>query len=368
MYYALARDGLLGFIPFELRVLASLCLMTGKRPKQIADSKFLDFSRDVVSLANGDERPVILWNVPVVKQHGQTWRQAFNSMPIISTFSSFDIWQDLEELKQQNALRVAELFGIELTPEQELQLPLIMLKGEEVLESRKASVDMSLDEILRSRVLHCNGEDITAKINLLNSYVTVCSEITGMPLKLNAKRFRHTRATKLVLGGASIEEIANALDHITYRSAARYVDNLPVLAVKAGDQVGEILGVLTRKFAGLPPTSEDSDKVLKLYTKQGVEKVGVCGLNKFCNENYPIACYECELFQPNPFGNHAAVQEFVEDKLREAKEWGDTRFVENWRTILLAVLERRYLADQQRLAILNETPEILVLEHGEDTK
>ena len=85
--------------------------------------------------------------------------------------------------------------------------------------------------------------------------------------------------------------------------------------------------------------------------------MGVCGIETFCTENYPIACYECELFNPNPFGNHAAVQEYVENELHMAKSIGDNRLIENWNTILLAVLERRYIADQYRLKALKENPE-----------
>jgi hypothetical protein len=78
-----------------------------------------------------------------------------------------------------------------------------------------------------------------------------------------------------------------------------------------------------------------------------------------------MASYECELFNPNPFGNHAAVQEYVEAQIQEAKGNGDSRLIENWHTILLAVLERRYVADQQRLQMLNKTPETLSFKYEE---
>ena len=89
----------------------------------------------------------------------------------------------------------------------------------------------------------------------------------------------------------------------------------------------------------------------------------MCGKETFCTDDYPIACYECELFVPNPFGNHKAVLDYVEKKLAESKDFGDLRGLENWRTILIAVLERKFMADQVKLQMLNEIPTMNKLTH-----
>jgi integrase len=360
LFYQLARESHLGNIPGTLRMLATLTLVTGKRPVQLANSKFMDFSREEISLGRNDKRDVIIYNAPVAKQRGQTFRSKFNITPISS---SFDLWNDLERQRAAQIERINRLLGIELNEEQSLLLPIVLPQRDQHLIQRVTEgrhlYDRDLEEFLRSNYLHVNPEVVTKYITGLDRFVTVLSDHTGRPLKINAKRFRHTRATNLALNGASIEEIADALDHADNRSSRAYVDNLPIRAVKIGSQVEETLGVLAKKFAGLH--IEDSDQVINLYTKNGAHNVGVCGMESFCKENYPIACYECQLFNANPFGNHAAVQEHVETKLEEAKKIGDSRLIENWNTILLAVLERRYQADKQRIQILNETPEILSL-------
>ena len=365
LYYQMAREHHLGRIPDSIRVPAILILVTGKRPIQTAHSKFKDFSVEETSLAEGDRRKIILYNAPVAKQRGQTFRTKFNLMPILS---SFEIWNDLESLKAAHAQRLNQLLGVQLNEEQSLMMPIFLpANDEDILQRLEAAAigGLDLNAFLKSDRLHTNGSRISGLIYDLNNYVTIVSEFTGRPLRINAKRFRHTRATNLALSGASIDQIAEALDHSSRQSARTYVDNLPARAVKIGAQVEETLGVIAKSFAGT--TVGNPDEVIKLYTKTGAHNIGNCGLDAFCQENFPIACYECELFNPNPFGNHAAVQEYVEEKLKEAKQGGDNRHVENWHTILLAVLERRYVADQQRLQLLEESPQLLAIGDGEES-
>jgi len=363
LYYRLAREFHLGRIPNWVRVPTIAILITGKRPVQLAHSKFMDFSVDEISVAKKDSRKIIVYNAPVAKQKGQRFRTKFNTMPIVS---SFELWDDLEAKRAENRERISQLLDIELNEEQSLLLPVFLpASDEEILQRIHLAENhgLDLDEFLASDRLHTTGQRISDLVGSINAYVTVLSEFTGRPLKINPKRFRHTLATNLALSGYSIDEIAEALDHSSRESSKVYVDNLPARAVKIGTQVEETLGFIAKSFSGT--TVENSDRVIKLYTKNGTHNVGICGMEAFCNENYPIACYECELFNPNPFGNHAAVQEYVEAKLQEAKLEGDQRHIENWHTILLAVLERRYVADQQRLQILEDKPEILALEREE---
>jgi integrase len=357
VFYQMARESQLGRIPDSVRVPATLILITGKRPIQTAHSKFMDFSVEDISLAEGDQRKGIRYNVPVAKQKGQRFRTAFNSMPVSS---SFEIWDDLEAMRTAHIERLNQLLEVQLTEEQSLLLPIyIPVDDEDIIqrfgEAKRSGLD--LNDFLRSDRLHVTAYSVSASIIKLNDYLTIVSEYTGRLLRINAKRFRHTRATNLALSGESIDVIADALDHSSRESARTYVDNLPARAVKIGSQVEKTLGVIAKIFSGI--TVENPDQVIKLFTKNGTHNVGTCGMEAFCSENYPIACYECELFNPNPFGNHAAVQEYVENKLQEAQENGDSRLIENWHTILLAVLERRYIADQQRLQMLNEAPQIL---------
>jgi hypothetical protein len=362
LYYKIARESHLGHIPDSVRVPATLILITGKRPIQTAQSKFMDFSVKEISVAEGDQRKIIIYNVPVAKQKGQGFRTKFNAMPIIS---SFELWDDLEAMRSTHIKRLQRLLDIHLTEEQSLLLPIyISIDDEDIIQRFRESECSGLDlnAFLSSERLHGSAQLVSTSIQNINDYITIVSEYTGRLLRINAKRFRHTRATNLALSGASIDEIADALDQFSRLSARTYVDNLPARAVKIGSQVEETLGAIAKTFSGTHV--ENADQIIKLYTKNGAHNVGACGMESFCSENYPIACYECELFNPNPFGNHAAVQRHVETQLQKAKEIGDSRLIENWHTILLAVLERRYIADQQRLQMIAEAPEILSLEHG----
>lgn len=361
LFYQMARESYLGRIPDSVRMPATLILITGKRPVQTAHSKFMDFSVEEISLAEADQRKIVAYNAPVAKQKGQGFRTKFNPMPIVS---SFEIWDDLERMRAEHTQRLNQLLDIQLTEEQSLLLPIYIPANDEDILQRFHEAersDLNLNDFLRSDRLHIPSHSVSVSITNLNDHVTIVSEYTGRPLRIHAKRFRHTRATNLALSGCSIDEIAEALDHSSRQSARTYVSNLPTRAVKIGSQVEETLGVIAKGFSGI--SVDNPSQVINLFTKNGVHNVGRCGMESFCSENYPIACYECELFNPNPFGNHAAVQEYVENKLQKAQENGDSRLIENWHTILLAVLERRYIADQQRLQMLNEAPQALSFKH-----
>lgn len=363
LFYQLARQSHLGKLPERTRIISTLCLITGKRPVQIAHSKFMDFSVEDISLGQGDYRRGVLFNAPVAKQKGQTFRSKFNQCPI--SLSSFDVWADLEWLRRHYVERIESLTGIALSEEQSLMLPLVINSVDELLLERFGGVfngEFTLNELLRSDRLHTAPINVGYLIRVLNEHLTIFSDYTNQPLTINAKRFRHTLATSMALSGCSAEEIAYALDHASRQSAIEYINNLPARAVKIGAQT-ENLGFLAKKFSGIEVP--ESGEIINLYTKNGPKDVGRCGLDAVCNENYPIACYSCELFRPNPLGNHASVQKYVEQKAQEAKEYGDSRQVENWNTTLIAVLERRYLADQERLQMLEEAPQVLSLEQKE---
>jgi len=294
---------------------------------------------------------------------GQTFRSKFNQCPI--SLSSFDVWADLEWLRQHYTERIEILTGIALSEEQSLMLPLVINSLDDLLLERFDWVfngEFTLTEFLMSDRLHSAPINVSCIIQSLNEHLTIFSDYTSQPLTINAKRFRHTLATSMALSGCTAEEIAHVLDHASRQAAVEYINNLPSRAVKIGAQT-EDLSFLAKKFSGIEVP--ESGEIINLYTKHGPKNVGRCGLDAVCKENYPIACYSCELFRPNPLGNHASVQKYVEQKVHEAKEYGDSRQVENWNSTLIAVLERRYLADQERLQMLEEATQVLSLKHEE---
>lgn len=360
--YQLVRAHYTGKICAKTYLILKLVFITGKRPEQLASSKICDFQPGTINL-DGTTRKVILYNCPVAKQKYQTFRAEFNEVPL-SWELDFD--KDIAAVANISIMSAEKILG-KITPEQKRLVPLFCIDRPTKLvstELEKLGCDMSLN----SKVLHSS----TYVRQLLNaafedsSIFSITSERTGKILHLTARRLRHTYATKQAMSGASIAEVANSLDHASYKAAMAYVNALPVLAIKIGEHLETTLSALAKRFDKNQVISIDTEKVIKLYTKHKSHDVGLCGKEVFCTEDYPIACYECELFIPSPFGNHKAVLNYVEDRIKEACEFGDFRGVENWRTIQIAVLERKFMADQVRLKMLSELPEVKGIQYEEE--
>ncbi|MDX7677822.1 tyrosine-type recombinase/integrase [Aeromonas caviae] len=320
----------------------------------MANTKLCDFKNGFINI-DGTPKKVILYNCPIAKQKFQTFRVEFNEIPL-SWELDFD--KDISAVADRSITLTEKLLG-PLTLEQKKHVPLFCIeRPTQVLRSEISR--HSINTVLDGKILH-NRAGVEARINNAfedNSIFSISSERTGKILHLTARRLRHTHATKLAISGASIAEVANSLDHASYKAAMAYVNALPVLAIKIGEHLETTLSALAKRFDKNQVISVDTEKVIKLYTKHKSHDVGLCGKEVFCTEDYPIACYECELFIPSPFGNHKAVLNYVEDRIKEACEFGDFRGVENWRTIQIAVLERKFMADQVRLKMLSEHPEI----------
>lgn len=358
--YQIVRGHYSGAISNSEALFLYLLSLTGKRPKQLSDSKFKDFSLTKNHLSDYASEEIVVWNAPVIKQIGQKWRSKFNPIPLVENFG---LWNILKSLRQSyiNTFQVA--VGLDLSYEQSLELPVFMNENSSFLQSRLQrnnsdyGLDGSLENFINSQAIHQNPGDLSKKIN---DHLQVFSEFTGKRMHVFPRRFRYTHATNLAISGASAHEIAFSLDHSSLREAYRYVNNMPDRAFILGEKLESTLGALARRFN--KDFKGDPDKVINFYTKSEKKEVGNCGLDSICKENYPISCYECELFEPNPFGNHAAVLSHVEAKIEESKAFGDKRLVENWRTIRIAVLERIYLSNQKKLEILNEAPETLLID------
>ncbi|MFM5676453.1 hypothetical protein ACET57_05265 [Aeromonas veronii] len=352
--YQLVRAHYTGQICEKTYLTIKLIYITGKRVEQLASTKLCDFRTEIMQIG-GSPRKVTLYQCPVAKQKAQTFRSEFNEIPL-----SWDLEfeKDIAAVAKISITSAESILGC-LTPEQKQHIPLFCINSLSALAL--SEIDrLGTDKVLSGKILHAY-RGISTAINAAfanQNIFSVSSERTGKILKINARRLRHTHATKLAISGASIAEVANSLDHAGYKAAMAYVNALPVLAVKIGEQLEKTLSALAKRFDKNQVISVDTEKVIKLYTKHGAHDVGICGKEAFCTDDFPIACYECELFVPNPFGNHQAVLSYVENKINEACEFGDFRGVENWRTIQIAVLERKFMADQVRIKMLNEIPAV----------
>lgn len=360
--YQLVRAHFTGKICEKTYLILKLIFITGKRAEQLANTKLCDFKNGFINI-DGTPKKVILYNCPVAKQKFQTFRVEFNEIPL-SWELEFD--KDISAVADRSITLTEKLLG-PLTLEQKKHVPLFCIeRPTQVLRSEITR--HSINTVLGGKILH-NRAGVEARIKNAfedNSIFSITSERTGKILHLTARRLRHTYATKQAMSGASIAEVANSLDHASYKAAMAYVNALPVLAIKIGEHLETTLSALAKRFDKNQVISVDTEKVIKLYTKHKSHDVGLCGKEVFCTEDYPIACYECELFIPSPFGNHKAVLNYVEDRIKEACEFGDFRGVENWRTIQIAVLERKFMADQVRLKMLSELPEVKGIPYEEE--
>ena len=352
--YQLVRAHYTGQISEITYLTIKLIYITGKRLIQLTNTKLCDFRAEIIQIG-GSPRKVTLYQCPVAKQKAQTFRSEFNEIPL-----SWDLEfeKDIAAVAKISITSAESILGC-LTPEQKQLVPLFCINTPSALALSEIN-RLGTDKVLSGKILHAHSK-IQNYINHAfddQSIFSISSERTGKILKINARRLRHTHATKLAISGASIAEVANSLDHAGYKAAMAYVNALPVLAVKIGEQLEKTLSALAKRFDKNQVISVDTEKVIKLYTKHGAHDVGICGKEAFCTDDFPIACYECELFVPNPFGNHQAVLSYVENKINEACEFGDFRGVENWRTIQIAVLERKFMADQVRIKMLNEIPAV----------
>lgn len=336
-----------------LQLLLLLC--AGKRTKQIEDTKISDFTYEVTTIGK-KTRKVLKWRCPVAKQRGAKFRSEFNDCYLTS---EIDFKTEIDRASRQSIASVENYLGITLTEEQRLQVPLFScLKN--ISQVRKNYINNKhLDELLDGNAFHSSHIHSNLSPLLTNTSIfAVQSEQTGELLSLYPRRFRHTRATLLALSGANISELVNALDHSTSKTAAVYVSNLPKRAVQIGKKVEATLGALAKRFDRTQAFIPDAEKIIKHYTKHKAEDIGNCGRETFCEEDYPRACYLCELFIPNPLGNHKAVFESVQKDLERAIEYGGEQMIENYQVLQIAILEHMFLANQVLREILHEVPAI----------
>ncbi|WP_439503493.1 tyrosine-type recombinase/integrase [Methylophaga sp.] len=357
--YQLIRARYAGLLRPKEYLALILLFITGKRPIQLANTKICDFKTELIQIGTST-REITVYRCPVAKQKSYSFRTEFNEIPLSPELG---IESDIENVALESISNAKRILG-DITPEQQQLVPLFCISHMTAIRQEKIKT-IGVNKALNENFLHTE-RGISLLINHIlrrREVFAILSERTGKVLNIYPRRLRHTHATRLALSGASIAEVANSLDHASYKAAMVYVNSLPALAIKIGEQLETTLSALAKRFDKNQEIKVNPEKVIKLYTKHGSHDVGMCGKETFCTDDYPIACYECELFVPNPFGNHKAVLDYVEKKLAESKDFGDLRGLENWRTILIAVLERKFMADQVKLQMLNEIPTMNKLTH-----
>jgi integrase len=146
---------------------------------------------------------------------------------------------------------------------------------------------------------------------------------SGKPLKLTPRRLRYTFATRLVQGGASPLEVADALDHSDTTYVMVYFNARSDAVARLDEKLALRLAPYAQAFLGQIIGSEseatrtdDLASRIKIFDRDAsrLETLGSCGNFGFCGLFAPVACYTCALFQPWLDGPHEAV---LADLLRQ---------------------------------------------------
>ncbi|MDP5799767.1 site-specific integrase [Pseudomonas aeruginosa] len=299
---------------------AMIIMMTGRRPAQVSALKL----KDVVEVAGK------YWiNFPRAKQRGTGWRASFKKYRIIE-----DLWLLIEQQKTEVIKFFRGMVGEDIPGKTLGELPLFPVKNQHVNLAE-------LDSRLSGDFLHVPVTDIKDIMNVVSLSVSVISERTGLPMHLNARRFRYTLGTNLAREGKGEYIIAENLDHSDTQNVSVYVDYQPEIVERLNRSVAIQLAPIAQAFRGVLVTSENEAKRgndPSSRISNGGANVGSCGSYGFCGALAPIACYTCAHFQPWINGPHEDVLAgLIEERDRIALQTGDLKIASVNDRLILAV-------------------------------
>jgi hypothetical protein len=169
----------------------------------------------------------------------------------------------------------------------------------------------------------------------------------GKALRLSPRRLRYSFATRLVQEGASIQEVADALDHSSTEHVHVYFNARSDLVRRLDQKLALVLAPIAQAFMGTLIRGEqeairgnDPRSRIRHYsgTREALEPVGSCGSFGFCGLLAPVACYTCNHFQAWLGAPHEAVLQDLEQRREHKLEEGaDPRWVQLYDETILAV-------------------------------
>lgn len=256
-----------GKVDLSLFCFLNLLLSTGRRPVQLTSLKYIDFKE-------ADKGVYI--NIPRVKQQ-LTFRESFTSNILAKGLFSL-----LLQLKERTINQIEENFGVKLEQHVKDLLPVFLNK--EAVNSCTSLID--LKQRVSSDFLHAKNESLTNELRNMAKQYGLISERTGNVIKLNPRRFRYTLGSNLAKNGASISEIAQALDHSDISSAGIYIKNVADNVAKIDSHMNKFLSPLSNVFMGLDVESNSQEFI-------NVIKDAFCIKESVQNA---IKCFECKKF------------------------------------------------------------------------
>ncbi|MFP1891775.1 tyrosine-type recombinase/integrase [Lonsdalea quercina] len=165
-------------------------------------------------------------------------------------------------------------------------IPLCELRKAPLFLNKKLLMNSSLGGSFNQLII--GQSNFIYKLSKFASVHNVISERTNEIIKMNPNRFRYTLATNMARNGASVQEIAAALDHSSTACAAIYIKNEPGNVEVIDKAVTPFLNDIAEVFMGVRPYSGD---VLMNALKPD-------SLKTIKSENASDPCHGCKRFNP----------------------------------------------------------------------
>jgi hypothetical protein len=202
----------------------------------------------------------------------------------------------------------------------------------------------------REFAMHLRAEEISPILQSAVDKLGVKSHRTGDRLKVNARRFRRTYATRAVEEGMSPFELAVMLDHSDLGTVMVYFETRASQVTRLDAAVALKLGPLADAFMGRIVRTEDeavngNDPAKRIpwyrrHKEKHFEKagnLGTCGSGP-CALFAPVSCYTCHRFQPWKDGPHREVLDWLcSERERKQQEKLDPQMVKIHDATIFAV-------------------------------
>ena len=245
-------------------------MMTARRAVQIAALRGRDLVREA-----GEGTPMYRLKIPRAKQRGLKFRGAFRSLAILE-----DLYLVLQEQHRQSVAVVSEAIGRAVDPVLAGEVPIFL--------NRKRLEDIGRFDELTNVLMGSAPDQLHATTSSLMNALQRCakastarSERTGEFIRLSARRFRHTRGTKLRREGFSAFIIAELLDHSDIQNVGVYTENTAQEAVVINELVGAQLAPFAQACLGKLARSEREairgDDPRSRVPNDRQNAVGTCG-------------------------------------------------------------------------------------------
>lgn len=309
-------------LPLECSAALWLCIALGSNPYQMT----LLRERDVQVITEGGIRFVQL-HVPRVKKKHDAPRTAFRVRKLTS-----EIGDVILNLIAENGRREA-LQG--------------RVTGSDTPIFHRGARRPHSEETMAEYAWHMYPSEFTALVVDGVSRLGVISARSGKPLRVTTRRLRYTFATRLVREGASMEEVAEALDHTDLQNVRVYfdiksdiVESLDrAMALKLGPVAQAFLGNIVPNEADAERGGDPTSRVMAVDQATGRPAgLGTCGEHSYCSLLAPIACYTCGQFQPWMDGPHDKIlDDLIAQRERKQAAGMDGRMVTIHDATILAI-------------------------------